>query len=431
MFSLKRTLIAALAAATLAAGQPALTMIQDTLYRADGTRFSGTVFFTYNSFQAGDTSNIATSNLTLQIVNGALKVNLVPTTTATPGAQYTVKYNSKGINQFTEIWAVPPSQFTLRVRDVRVSQGTVIGPAAVTTPIQIGDVTGLQNELAVRPMRGVGFAVGRAAVINQAAQIDGAAGTPSDCLRVDGSSGPCGAGGGVGVAFADSEPPTGPINGTNNIFMLNFTPSPPSSLDLYRNGVRLTSGSDYLLSIKTITFFQASLPNTGDLLAASYRYANPDDPATSLAAPQVVCSSIGGGTASTVASDLGTCTISAGTLHIGDRIEVQFQYEHVGTVSGFNGEVRIGTTSAFSRDVTAAETLLVGTVGFAIGLSKQIFSTQSFGTSLAQTVSAGTTSELVGNDLTFHFKGHMLAAGADTVNLRTFTVIRYPAQSNP
>src|SRR6266436_6545157 len=109
-------LLAAIAIGT-AAGQPALTTIQDILYRADGTRFTGTMFITYNSFLAGDTSNIATSNLTLAIVNGVLKVSLVPTTTATPGAQYTVKYNSKGITQFTEIWAVPPSALTLRVRD--------------------------------------------------------------------------------------------------------------------------------------------------------------------------------------------------------------------------------------------------------------------------------------------------------------------------
>ena len=179
-----------------AAGQPALTTIQDILYRADGTRFTGTMFIRYNSFQAGDTSNIATANLTLPIVNGTLRVQLVPTTNASAGAQYTVTYNSQGINQFTEIWAVPPSTIILRVRDVRVSTGTVIGPPPVLTPVQIGDVVGLANELAVRPMKGVGFGIGRAAVINQAGQIDAASGNLGDCVRVDGSSGPCGSGGG-------------------------------------------------------------------------------------------------------------------------------------------------------------------------------------------------------------------------------------------
>src|ERR1700726_2998899 len=148
MLSLRKLALLAAGAIGTVAGQPALTTIQDILYRADGTRFTGTLFIAYNSFQAGDTSNIATSNLTLPIVNGVLNVRLVPTTTASAGAQYDVTYNSAGINQFTEIWAVPPSNVTLRVRDVRVSSGTVVGPPPVTSPVQIPDVVGLQNELA-------------------------------------------------------------------------------------------------------------------------------------------------------------------------------------------------------------------------------------------------------------------------------------------
>lgn len=221
MLRWKRLAVLAAGAIGIATGQPALTTIQDILYRADGTRFSGTMFIRYNSFLAGDTSNIATANLTLPIVNGALRVQLVPTTTASAGAQYTVTYNSRGINQFTEIWAVPPSTITLRVRDVRVSSGTVIGPPPVIAPVQVGDVVGLSNELAVRPMRGVGFGIGRAAVINQAGQFDAASGNLGDCVRVDGSSGPCGGGGGSGAAgasFADAEIPAGVVNGSNTVF---------------------------------------------------------------------------------------------------------------------------------------------------------------------------------------------------------------------
>jgi len=106
MLSWRRLALLAAGAMGIAAGQPALTTIQDVLYRADGTRFSGTMFIRYNSFLAGDTSNIATANLTLPILNGVLRVRLVPTTTASAGAQYNVTYNSQGINQFTEIWAV-------------------------------------------------------------------------------------------------------------------------------------------------------------------------------------------------------------------------------------------------------------------------------------------------------------------------------------
>ena len=127
MFSFRRSVLLLAAAgmtAGLALGQPALTTIQDILYRADGSRFNGTMFVRWNSFLAGDTSNIATSNLTLPIVNGVLSVRLVPTTTASAGAQYSVTYKSGGQTQFTETWAVPPSALRLRVRDVRLSSGT-------------------------------------------------------------------------------------------------------------------------------------------------------------------------------------------------------------------------------------------------------------------------------------------------------------------
>ena len=272
MLEFRRPVLLLAAAASLAAGQPALTTIQDILYRANGTRFTGTMFVRWNSFQAGDTSNIAAANLTLPIVNGVLRVKLVPTTTATAGAQYNITYNSGGVTQFTEVWAVPPSTPTLRVRDVRISSGTVVGPPPVTSPIQIGDVVGLPNALAVRPTEGVGFTAGRAAVVDQAGQIDGASGNLGDCVRVDGSSGPCGSGGGGGApSFSDGETPTGAINAVNTTFTLNFSPSPTVSLMLSRNGLLMKQGTDYSLTGAVITFFPGAVPQTGDVLLASYR----------------------------------------------------------------------------------------------------------------------------------------------------------------
>src|SRR5580692_3381398 len=98
-----------------AAAQPALTTIQDILYVANGSRYNGTLFINWSSFQSGDASNIATASLTVPIVNGVLFVQLVPTTTASAGAQYNVTYSNAGINQFTQVWAVPPSTVPLRV----------------------------------------------------------------------------------------------------------------------------------------------------------------------------------------------------------------------------------------------------------------------------------------------------------------------------
>src|SRR5580658_10605628 len=147
MFSLKSWGLAALVMTSVVEAQPALTTIQDVLYSANGTRFNGTMYITWSAFQAGDTSNIATSNVTLPIVNGVLSVMLVPTTTASAGAQYNVTYNQNGVNQFSQVWAVPPSSVPLTIPDVLVSTGTVIGPAPVTNPISISSVVGLTNAL--------------------------------------------------------------------------------------------------------------------------------------------------------------------------------------------------------------------------------------------------------------------------------------------
>jgi hypothetical protein len=415
-----------------AAAQPALTTIQDVLYRADGTRFTGTMYIAYQSFQSADTSNIATANLTVPVVNGSLRVRLVPTTTASAGAQYNVTYNAAGINQFTETWAVPATGTTLRVRDVRIGNGSVIGPPPVVSPVQIGDVIGLANELEVRPMRGIGFGLGRAAVINSSGQIDAAAGSLSDCVRVDGSAGPCGGGGsGAYPGFADNETPAGTVNSSNLNFTLTNTPSPASSLLLYRNGLKLAAGVDYTLSGNAITFFVASTPQTGDQLTAIYRYADPSNPLGTLAASQVVCSGVGATTASASITNLGTCTIPAGVLGSGDHIEIRFQMTHSGTTTGFSGEVRIGSTTVIARSVAAGEDRLNGKVDFSLYGTNQTWDSQTWGSTTNLALVGGSSGEDTSQAVTVQFRGQMLSAGADSVSLRNFTVLRYPAQTNP
>jgi hypothetical protein len=108
-----------LAAAAMAT--PPLTTIQDVIYKADGTAFNGMLTISWNSFEATDTSAIATQVLTVKVVDGVLRVKLVPNITANPPVYYTVVYNSEGRVQFTENWAVPASALALRLRDVRVA----------------------------------------------------------------------------------------------------------------------------------------------------------------------------------------------------------------------------------------------------------------------------------------------------------------------
>ncbi|HLH41615.1 MAG TPA: hypothetical protein VKV74_01420 [Bryobacteraceae bacterium] len=435
MISLKRFALAAVMtagmASSVALGQPSLTTIQDILYLADGTRFNGTMFIAWNSFLSGSGSSIPASNLTVPIVNGVLKVQLVPTTDASAGAQYNITYNSNGVNQFTEVWAVPPSTLPVTVRSVRVSSGTVVGPQPVTSPILISDVTGLQNELSLRPLEGAGFAPARAAVIDAAGMIDAAVGNLSDCVRVDGTSGPCGSGGGLVPGYSDSEVPSGVIDGVNTMFTLLYAPSPAASLELFNNGVRLAAGADFQLSGNTITFFASSTPQPGDALLASYRYASGSNPLGSLAAAEVVCSATGSQTSSTNLTSLGTCTLPAGLLENGDRLEILFQYAHSGSASGFSGEIQIGGTTLVLRNVAASETVLVGRATFGLYSTGQQWDAQSWGGSLAFQTGAGAAAENVTQELTVNFLGQMAAAGSDAVSLNNFTVIRYPAQTNP
>ncbi len=433
MLSWKRVMALALAVAGLASAQPTLTTIQDTLYRADGSRFNGTLYITYDSFDAGDAANVATANLVVPIVNGSLRIQLVPTTTASAGAQYQVLYNSAGTTQFSEQWAVPPSSIPLRVRDIRVGAASVVGPEPIVSPVQISDVVGLQNELEIRPMRGVGFGLGRAAIINSSGQLDAASGSLTDCVRVDGSSGPCGSGSGGGVygAFTDNEIPAGTVNGSNTTFTLVNTPDPASSLMLYRNGLLMQESVDYSLSGNVVTFLVASTPQAGDLLRANYRYGDPGNPLGTLTSSQVVCSGVGAATSSTSSAQLATCTIPAGVLGTGDRLEVQYHFLHSGAASGFTTLVRIGSQTVSSRTLASNESLLVGNSRFGIFSAEQIWDSQSWGTSSGILTGTGLAAEDTSQAVTVTLLGNLGSSSADTIGLENFTVIRYPAQVNP
>lgn len=107
--------------------QPTLTTIQDTIYKANGTRFSGSLTVSWTSFSASDTTDVAMESTSTRILDGALFIRLVPDTTSTPVNYYRVLYTSNSGEQFSELWAVPPSTTPLRVQDVRVTPGILSG----------------------------------------------------------------------------------------------------------------------------------------------------------------------------------------------------------------------------------------------------------------------------------------------------------------
>jgi hypothetical protein len=268
-----RMLCAYLITAFMAAAPP-LTLIQDVLYKADGTPFSGLVVIEWKTFEASDSSLIARNRVQQRVSNGLLSVRLVPTTTSGSSAYYSVKYiSSTGTAQFTEAWAVRPSATPLRVTDIRIPD-PLLGPTATSGTggtgenVEIDQVTGLRGELDIRPKQAPGYMPDRVAVITTAGELGAVVGSLTDCIRVDGTSAPCGIGGAV---FVDLETPSGTVNGSNANFTLSISPNPGGSLMLYVNGVLHRAVNDYTLSGASIQFQPSRIPAAGSVLMASYR----------------------------------------------------------------------------------------------------------------------------------------------------------------
>ena len=422
-----RTLFAVALLAGCITAAPLLTTIQDVLYKADGTPFNGVLIISWNSFQGADNSAIAAQSTTSKVVNGNLRVQLVPTTTSHPPTSYTVTYNSDGRVQFSETWTVPSSNLPVRVRDVRTAVNSPDTGGADTASVQETDIVGLTADLGARPVKGPGYATGRTAVVNAQGAIETAAGSLSDCVHVDGSSGPCGTGGTTQpAAFVDGDSPAGIVDGANTSFTLSAVPSPLSSLELYRNGMLQKAGQDFNLAGTTVEFVAAAAPQQGDTLLAFYRYSGAGGSTTpAYTAPQILCSGAGQATTATAPAVVGSCAIPSGVLVPGDRVEVRFYLAHQGAASGFTFEVDWGGTAIVSRSGAAADTLVAGRADAAILTAGAQWSAQSWGTVLPLSATVGTAGDAYAAGLTVKFLGTLAQAG-DTLTLANYTVVRLP-----
>ena len=425
-----RTLIAAACLASAALADPPLTTIQDVLYKADGSRFNGTITVSWTSFEALDSSAIATQSMTVKVVDGNLRVQLVPTTSSTPPVYYTVRYNSDGRIQFEETWSVPSSAQALRVRDVRApspgNAGAETGGGGTGGtgggPVQESDVVGLIADLGARPLKGPGYAAGRVVLVNALGALESASGGATDCVRVDGSSGPCGM---EAPSFVDADAPAGIVDGANTTFTLSAAPEPAASLAVYRNGILQKSGLDYSASGRTIQFAAAAAPQPGDTLLAAYRLGPAAEGGVPqmYSGPQVLCSGTGAATNGAEFASLGTCSIAAGMLAAGDRVEIRFDLEHQGTASGFTFEARWGATTILQRDAAAADALVAGRAEATVLASGAQLSHQSWGSVLAFGAGVGNAGDAYVDGVTIDFRGKLAQAG-DVLALKGFTAVR-------
>ncbi len=403
---------------------PPLTTIQDVLYKADGQKFNGIAVIEWSSFEAYESSSIAANSLTTRIVNGVLRVQLVPTANSRPTAYYIVRYNSDGKTQFSESWTVPYSATPLRLRDVRTT-APALSVGAETVAIQIADVTGLATELVARPTKGPDYVASRAVVIGPTGLLEAAAGEPNDCVRVDGTAGPCDPNLSMAPGFVDNDVPAGIVDGANRIFTLAVAPVPDASLLLYRNGLLQKNGIDYTLTGNTVTFLIAATPQPGDILLASYRLSSAGPFA--VAEAQVVCIGNGASTSATTAASLARCDIPGGHLKAGDRIEIRFDLTHSGATTGFTFDLKWGATTLVSRTAAATEALLTGRGDLGIHGSGSQWNTQDWGIVTAFSAGVGSTTEGGAAGLAIDFRGNMAAATGETLTLRHYAVLRYPA----
>jgi hypothetical protein len=435
---LRGALFAATVFCGMAFAQSGLTTIQDTLFKADGTRFTGTLSIQWSTFDSTSIGTIVQQSRSVAVTNGNLYVQLVPNSTAAaPANVYTVHYQSDGNQQFTETWSVPVSASALTVAEVRTGMMTTSGGASSGSssgsqgPVTESSVTGLLSDLAQRPIKGPAFGAGSVAVINQNGQIEAAVGDVGECVFVDGTAGPCG---GAASQFFDAETPGGIVDGTNNTFTLLNPPS-GSSLALFRNGLYMSANFDYTLTGQTIVFPGAAPPpQPGDTLVANYRIdpssvtsdvvsSGSSTPHTVMA--QVLCSSTGQSTGGTAWASLGSCDIPAAALRPGDRIEVRFSFTHTGTTSGFGVQINWGIATIVARQGSTQDAAFVGQAEAAIGTGGVQMTVQSWGTVLS--FLPAIVSAPVQNGVSLSFRGQLLAASGDSLALTSFTVLRYPA----
>jgi hypothetical protein len=124
------------AAAFPCMGQVTTTLVQDTVYHADGTVATGTILVRWPAFVTAGGNTIAAGSLTANIgANGEVSLNLAPNVGATPaGAYYTAVYHLDDGTVSKEYWSVPniPSTTVAAIRSLVMPASVAVDAITAT-----------------------------------------------------------------------------------------------------------------------------------------------------------------------------------------------------------------------------------------------------------------------------------------------------------
>jgi hypothetical protein len=115
-------------------------------------------------------------------------------------------------------------------------------------------------------------------------------------------------------------------------------------------------------------------------------------------------------------------------LQTGDRIEIHYDLGHAGTASGFEFKVLWGGTVLADRLASAADLMIAGKGESAVYGGGAQLRSESWGTSLGFAAGLTNAADDTLPPMIIDFQAKMLQATTETVTLRNFTVVRYPAQ---
>lgn len=233
-------------------------VIRDVVYGPDGRAFSGIITIDPKGFPGSQRP----ATLIVPVEDGMLSVRVAASITAGPAAFYVVTYADRmHRTRWTETWRVPENEKgDLSLKDVVVSRagyvdakgrlGRTIGAEGgrdLSLPIPTSAIYGLNSTLSSINASLTTLAWSITELTNRISD-------ENSMLTIYG------------------ETPAGAINGTNGSFLLANV-AQPNTVAVYRNGQRLTLGTDVTVSGNSLQFIGA-VPMPGDVITVDYQIIN-------------------------------------------------------------------------------------------------------------------------------------------------------------